>query len=126
MTTMIIKHKHEIMWWMSRLTIMLTALFLSMTLAAQAYAADIQMGYEGNLVFEPNELTINAGDTVTFVNNALPPHNIMVEDRPDLSRESLMFSPGETQEIVFADKGDFEFFCAPHAGAGMKGVIHVS
>ncbi len=126
MTTMIIKHKHEIMWWMSRLTIMLTALFLSMTLAAQAYAAEIQMGYEGNLVFEPNELTINAGDTVTFVNNALPPHNIMVEDRPDLSRESLMFSPGETQEIVFADKGDFEFFCAPHAGAGMKGVIHVS
>ncbi len=123
---MIIKHKHEIMWWMSRLTIMLTALFLSMTLAAQAYAAEIQMGYEGNLVFEPNELTINAGDTVTFVNNALPPHNIMVEDRPDLSRESLMFSPGETQEIVFADKGDFEFFCAPHAGAGMKGVIHVS
>ena len=126
MTTLIIRHKHEIMWWMSRLTIMLTALFLSMTLAAQAYAAEIQMGYEGNLVFEPNELTINAGDTVTFVNNALPPHNIMVEDRPDLSRESLMFSPGETQEIVFADKGDFEFFCAPHAGAGMKGVIHVS
>ena len=125
MTTMIIKHKHEIMWWMSRLTIMLTALFLSMTLAAQAYAADIQMGYEGNLVFEPNELTINAGDTVTFVNNALPPHNIMVEDRPDLSRESLMFSPGETQEIVFADAGDFNFKCAPHEGAGMKGVIHV-
>ena len=24
-----------------------------------------------------------------------------------------------------ADAGDFDFFCAPHAGAGMKGVIHV-
>ena len=117
--------KHEIMWWMSSLTIMMTSLFLSMTLAAQAYAAEIQMGYEGNLVFEPNEVTVNAGDTVTFVNNALPPHNIMVDKRPDLSRESLMFSPGETQEIVFADAGDFDFFCAPHAGAGMKGVIHV-
>jgi len=125
MTTLIIRHKHEIMWWMSRLTIMLTALFLSMTLAAQAYAAEIQMGYEGNLVFEPNELTVNAGDTVTFVNNALPPHNIIVDGRADLSRESLMFSPGETQEIVFADKGDFNFKCAPHEGAGMKGVIHV-
>jgi len=121
----ITKYKHEIMWWMSRLTIMVTSLFLSMTLAAQAYAAEIQMGYNGNLVFEPNEVTVNAGETVTFVNNALPPHNIMVEDRPDLSRESLMFSPGETQEIVFADAGDFDFFCAPHAGAGMKGVIHV-
>ena len=117
--------KHEIMWWMSRLTIMLTSLFLSFTLAAQAYAADIQMGYEGNLVFEPNEVTINAGETVTFINNALPPHNIIVDGRADLSRESLMFSPGETQDIVFADKGDFNFKCAPHEGAGMKGVIHV-
>ena len=117
--------KHEIMWWMSRLTIMLTSLFLSFSLASTAYAADIQMGYEGNLVFEPNELTVNAGDTVTFINNALPPHNIIVDGRADLSRESLMFSPGETQEIVFADTGDFNFKCAPHEGAGMKGVIHV-
>ena len=117
--------KHEIMWWMSRLTIMMTSLFLSLTLAAQAYAAEIQMGYDGYLVFEPNEVTVNAGETVTFVNNALPPHNIIVDGRADLSRESLMFSPGETQEIVFADAGDFNFKCAPHEGAGMKGVIHV-
>jgi len=117
--------KHEIMWWMSRLTIMLTSLFLSFSLASTAYAADIQMGYEGNLVFEPNEVTVNAGETVTFINNALPPHNIIVDGRSDLSRESLMFSPGETQEIVFADSGDFNFKCAPHEGAGMKGVIHV-
>ncbi len=117
--------KHEIMWWMSRITIMGTSLSLSVWLAAQAYAAEIQMGYEGNLVFEPNEVTVKAGDTVTFVNNALPPHNIIVDGRADLSRESLMFSPGETQEIVFADAGDFNFKCAPHEGAGMKGVIHV-
>jgi len=117
--------KHEIMWWMSRLTIMLTSLFLSFSLASTAYAADIQMGYEGNLVFEPNEVTVNAGETVTFINNALPPHNIIVDGRADLSRESLMFSPGETQEIVFADTGDFNFKCAPHEGAGMKGVVHV-
>ena len=113
------------MWWMSRLTIMLSSLFLSFALAAQAYAVEIQMGYDGNLVFEPYEVTVNAGDTVTFVNNALPPHNIIVDGRADLSRESLMFSPGETQEIVFADAGDFNFKCAPHEGAGMKGVIHV-
>ena len=69
--------KHEIMWWMSRLTIMMTSLFLSFTLAAQAYAADIQMGAGGNLVFEPNEVTIKAGETVTFTNGDLPPHNIM-------------------------------------------------
>ena len=60
--------KHEIMWWMSRLTIMLTSLFLSFSLAASAYAAEIQMGKDGMLVFAPCELTINVEDTVTFVN----------------------------------------------------------
>ena len=117
--------KHEIMWWMSRLTIMLTSLFLSFSLASTAYAAEIQMGYEGNLVFEPSEVTIDAGDTVTFVNNALPPHNIIFDKFASLSRESLMFTPGETQDIKFATAGDYDFKCAPHEGAGMKGVIHV-
>ena len=35
--TNITKHKHEIMWWMSRLTIMGTSLGLAATLAAKAY-----------------------------------------------------------------------------------------
>ena len=35
------------------------------------------MGSGGNLVFEPNVVTVKAGDTVTFVNGDLPPHNIM-------------------------------------------------
>ena len=117
--------KHEIMWWMSRLTIMLTSLFLSMTLAAQAYAADITMGSGGNLAFAPNELTINAGETVTFTNGDLPPHNMVVLDHPELSHPDLAFAGGETFNVTFTDAGDYEFQCEPHAGAGMKGVIHV-
>ena len=104
---------------------LLITAFITLFLALPVWAVEVQMGYNGNLVFEHNEVTINAGDTVTFINNALPPHNIIVDGRADLSRESLMFSPGETQEIVFADAGDFNFKCAPHEGAGMKGVIHV-
>ena len=117
--------KNEIMWWMSRLTIMLTSLFLSMTLAAKAYAADIQMGAGGNLIFEPNEVTINAGETVTFTNGALPPHNVMVADHPELSHGDLAFAVGDSFDITFPDAGDYTFQCDPHAGAGMKGVIHV-
>ena len=118
--------KHEIMWWMSRLTIMLTSLFLSMTLAAKAYAVDIQMGYEGNLVFEPAEVTVSAGDTVTFINGDLPPHNMVVADYPELSHPDLSFVGGESFTVTFTRPGDYEFQCEPHAGAGMKGVIHVS
>ena len=113
------------MWWMSRLTIMMTSLFLSFTLAASAYATEIQMGYEGNLVFEPNEVTVNAGDTVTFVNNALPPHNIMFAGHEELSHPDLAFMSGEKFPVTFSEAGDYEFQCDPHAGAGMKGVIHV-
>ena len=63
--------RDEIMWWMSRLTIMLTSLFLSFSLAAQAYATEIQMGSNGNLVFEPNEVTIDAGETITSTQHHL-------------------------------------------------------
>ena len=121
----IIKYKHEIMWWMSRLTIMLTSLFLSFTLAASAYAAEIQMGSGGMLVFEPCELTISVGDTVTFVNNELPPHNVMFTDHEELSHSDLAFTSGESFDVTFEKAGDYNFQCDPHAGAGMKGVIHV-
>ena len=117
--------KHEIMWWMSRLTIMMTSLFLSFTLAAQAYAADIQMGAGGNLVFEPNEVTINAGETVTFTNGELPPHNVVFAGHDELSHPDLAFMSGEQFPVTFTEPGEYEFQCEPHAGAGMKGVIHV-
>jgi len=95
-------------------------------LPKMAYALDITMGSNGNLIFDPSDVTINAGDTIHFVNNMLPPHNIIVEGRADLSRESLMFNPGESQDILFADAGDYTFFCGPHQGAGMTGTIHVN
>ena len=91
-----------------------------------AYAAEIQMGSGGNLVFEPNEITISAGESVTFTNGDLPPHNVVVLDHPELSHPDLMFLGGEEIQITFDEAGDYEFQCEPHAGAGMKGVIHVS
>ena len=95
-------------------------------LPKMAYAVDVTMGSNGNLVFDPDNISISAGETLHFVNGMLPPHNIIVEGRADLSRESLLFAPGETQDVVFADAGDYNFFCGPHQGAGMTGVVHVN
>ncbi len=91
-----------------------------------AYAAEITMGSDGNLVFAPNELSINAGESVTFTNGDLPPHNVVILDHPELSHPDLMFLGGEEIQITFDEAGDYEFQCEPHAGAGMKGVIHVT
>jgi len=103
----------------------LLTLIVTLFLALPAWAVDVTMGSNGNLVFAPNDITISAGDTVHFINEALPPHNIIVEGRADLSREALLFAPGESQDVLFADVGDYNFFCGPHQGAGMTGVIHV-
>ncbi len=114
------------MTWMNRfMTWMLIAASL-FVLSGQAYAAEVTMGSNGNLVFAPNELSISAGESVTFTNGDLPPHNMVVTDHPELSHSDLAFVGGESFTVTFDNPGDYEFQCEPHAGAGMKGVIHVS
>lgn len=89
------------------------------------WATDVVMGAGANLVFDPADITINAGDTVRFVNEALPPHNVIVKEASALSHEELAFAPGDSFEITFPDPGDYNYVCGPHEGAGMTGVIHV-
>ena len=97
-----------------------------MFLALPAWAVEVTMGSGGNLIFEPSDISISAGDTVTFVNGMLPPHNVIVEDHPELSHSGLLFSPGESFDITFPDAGEYTFWCDPHKGAGMIGKLHVS
>lgn len=104
----------------------LIVLFASLFFAMPSWALDITMGSNGNLVFEPSEVTIAAGDTVHFVNGMLPPHNVIVEDHPELSHDGLLFSPGESFDITFPESGDYTYWCGPHKGAGMVATIHVS
>ena len=103
----------------------LLALFASLFITLPAFATDVVMGAGANLVFDPAEITINTGDTVRFVNEALPPHNVIVKEASALSHEELAFAPGDSFEITFPDAGDYTYVCGPHEGAGMTGVIHV-
>ena len=110
-----------------RRLILLTFIFIGIALGPSiAYAADVQMGYDANLVFEPSEITINAGESVHFVNNMLPPHNVVVEGHDELSHEALAMMPGEEFDVAFPESGDYTFWCGPHKGAGMIGTVHVN
>ena len=82
------------------------ALLATLFLAAPAWAVDVQMGSNGNLIFDPAEVTISAGDSVHFVNNMLPPHNVIVEDHPELDHEALAMLPGEEFDVTFTEAGD--------------------
>ena len=104
----------------------LFAFLAVMFLALPAWAVDVQMGNNGQLVFEPSEISISAGDSIHFVNNVLPPHNVIVDGHPELSHSGLLFAPGESFDISFDTSGDYTFWCDPHKGAGMTGTIHVS
>lgn len=102
----------------------------SFFLSASPAAADtvtVKMGADsGMLAFEPSTVTIKAGDTVKWVNNKLPPHNIIFEgDAANKSHDQLMFSPGESYEATFDAPGTYSYYCSPHRGAGMTGKVVV-
>lgn len=101
--------------------------FLINVSPAAAGTATVKMGTDsGMLGFEPSTVTIKAGDTVKWVNNKLPPHNIVFEgSAADKSHDQLMFSPGESYEATFNEPGTYSYYCAPHRGAGMAGKVVV-
>ena len=113
--------------------------FLLVVSPASAATHTIKMGADnGMLKFEPSTLTVQSGDTVKWVNNKLPPHNVVFDDKAiptnskdlatKLSHQQLMFAPGESFEVTFSDDlpaGDYSYYCAPHRGAGMAGKITV-
>ena len=72
------------------------------------------MGSGGNLVFDP-EVTQLIGESVHFVNN-IPPHNVIVEDHPELGHGALAMLPGEDFTVEFPESGDYTYWCGPHKG----------
>ena len=69
-----------------------------------ALAATVSMGLgndEGFLVFQPEQLTINAGDIVRFEVRGLGPHNLIVAGHAEWSHEPLSFAAGESWEQQF-------------------------
>jgi plastocyanin len=93
---------------------------------------DVKMGSDsGLLVFEPSTVTVKPGDTVTWVNNKMAPHNVVFDDAgspgdkalaDSISHTQLTFAPGENYSTTFTSDmpaGTYTYYCAPHRGAGM-------
>ena len=105
--------------------------------ASPAHAAEftVKMGSDAGLLqFEPATLTISAGDTVTWKNNKMAPHNVVFDPASTpggkaaadkLTHTQLTFAPGESYSSTFTEPGTYSYFCAPHRGAGMVGKIVV-
>lgn len=130
----------------ARLISQLGLICLTFTLAVTAFVAtaspalasdyEVKMGSDSGLLqFEPANLTVKAGDTVTWVNNKMAPHNVIFDAKvipgdkalaDEISHSQLTFAPGESYSTTFtADMpaGEYGYFCAPHRGAGMVGKV---
>lgn len=92
------------------------ALFASSTIA---HAADHVVTI-ANFKFQPANLTIAAGDSVTFVNKDGAPHTATQNDGVfDTGR----LAKNAKSKLTFASAGAFSYFCQVHPG--MKGKITV-
>ena len=122
------------------LTLVLVASsFALFTPPAAADTYTVKLGTDkGLLAFDPAKLTIKPGDTVKFVNNKVPPHNVVFDAAQNptksadlaksLSHKQLLMTPGQEIETTFpadAPAGTYTYYCEPHRGAGMIGKITI-
>ncbi|ODR79943.1 halocyanin [Haladaptatus sp. W1] len=91
----------------------------------------VQVGPGGDLVFDPDSMTISPGTTLEFVWDS-DNHNIFVESQPDGGNwdgtpggQSKVYNTGYTYSHTFNTEGDYEYYCVPHKSAGMTGSITV-
>ncbi len=79
--------------------------------------------------FSPDNLTIQPGDTVTFLNAQEDMHDVMFISVPKEVDEMIM-SPmhkkeGDKWSYTFSVPGTYQFHCHPHEALGMKGTLIV-
>lgn len=109
----------------------------SAILASNAMAVEILLGgNDGSLAFVPSEFSVSSGEKIVFKNNAGFPHNVIFDEdavpagvdatKISMSEEDLMNAPGETYSVTLDKPGSYVFYCSPHQGAGMKGVVTVN
>lgn len=94
--------------------------------------------------FEPERITVDAGQTVVFSNTSDESHTVTAygDDLPsgaeyfasgdfpdeEAARDSVsdgLLEAGEEFEVTLTEPGTYNYFCIPHEASGMKGTIVV-
>ncbi len=79
--------------------------------------------------FSPEEITINLGDTLSFVWTGVIPHTV-TSDAPSGPNafNSGLLGQGAAWQLIPGATGSFPYYCIPHGapgGVGMAGIINV-
>jgi plastocyanin len=85
-----------------------------------------QVGMQ-NIQFDPRDLTVKAGETITFTNDEAVPHDVHKTSGPGddfSSGDTGGMQEGDTFELTLDAPGKYEYVCKVHA-PGMAGSITV-
>jgi plastocyanin len=80
-----------------------------------------------DIQFSPKDLTVDAGETITFTNDESVPHDVHKTSGPGddfASGPDGGMQEGDTFELKLDTPGDYEYVCNVHA-PGMAGTITV-
>jgi plastocyanin len=85
---------------------------------------------EHPFAFAPADVTVKAGSTVRWVNDADVFHTVTSTDslesrRPNGLFDGSLFSAGDTFEFTFRNPGTYHYYCRPHSEF-MVGTIRVT
>ncbi|MDQ3881137.1 MAG: plastocyanin/azurin family copper-binding protein [Chloroflexota bacterium] len=76
--------------------------------------------------FDPANITVSAGTTVTWTNNDDFSHSVrLLDDDGASSGEPLVMEPGESVEFTFDHAGTFRYDCSFHP-RDMQGTVTVT
>lgn len=94
-------------------------------------------GKKGELVFNPDRLRIEPGETVRWVVEATghsttayhpqnhPLYRSRIPEGAQAWDSGVLFNKGDSFEHTFTVEGVYHYYCIPHEGAGMVGAILV-
>lgn len=97
---------------------------VALLLAVPASAADQTVTAGPEFEFSPAEVTIDVGDTVTWEQSGVFPHNVKFEDGSFEEPADPTSTPW-TAERTFDTPGTFQYYCEQHRDNGMTGTVHV-
>src|SRR5262249_47078946 len=87
---------------------------------ANAPAQEAQVKID-NFTFEPQELTVNAGSTVKWVNHDDIPHTVVSDDKTTFKSKAL--DTDDAFSFTFAKPGIYPYFCSIHPKMTGKVVV---
>ena len=102
-----------------RAIIALAALLAGLALLGSAQAADYEIHID-NFAFDPNEVTIVAGDSVTWVNDDDSAHAVEADED---EFDSGNLDNGESFSFIFETAGNYSYDCDYHSS--MTGMVNV-